>query len=52
MAETTPSMAQVRADFDLIDRIADAGWDHNSHSYAPNNVAKDLAGGGPQKGTG
>jgi SAM-dependent methyltransferase len=33
MTGTTPSMAQVRKDFDRIARIAEVGWDHNGHYH-------------------
>jgi SAM-dependent methyltransferase len=33
MAETTPSMAQVRVDFDRIAQLGDVGWDHNRHYH-------------------
>jgi 2-polyprenyl-3-methyl-5-hydroxy-6-metoxy-1,4-benzoquinol methylase len=32
--ETTPSMAQIKADINRIACIADSGWDLNSHLHA------------------
>jgi hypothetical protein len=35
MAETTPTMAQAREEFDRIAQLGDDGWDHNRHSSKP-----------------